>query len=125
LKQELARQRDRLRKKGIRHGDWPKVDSLVDRARSQVTRGELNAAEKTLRTLDRELDRWVIGRAFVERKLRRLQKALARSKLEAKFSSQNRQILNHVVNNRFEEANAVMNHVLNRLGKPGRRKKEK
>jgi len=123
LKQELTRQRQRLKDKGVRNGDVRPIDRLLARARRQIRRNDRRGAEKTLHNLDVSVDSLQIDKKFVERKLLRLQKALARAKREPEFSKDTEKILNHAINNRFAEANAGINGVFNRLRRKKRPKK--
>lgn len=123
LNQELARQRQRLKEKGVRSGDVRQVDRLLARVKKQIRRNDRTGAEKSLHDLDVSVDALQIDRQFVERKLLRLQKALARSKREPEFSRDNEKILNHAINNRFAEANAAINHVFERLRRKKRSKR--
>jgi serine/threonine protein kinase len=123
LNQELSRQRQRLKDKGVRTGDVRQVDRLLARVRKQIRRNDRRGAEKSLRDLDVSVDSLQIDRKFVERKLLRLQKALARAKRESEFSKDTEKILNHAINNRFAEANTGINGVFDRLRRKKSRKK--
>ena len=123
LNQELSRQRQRLKDKGVRTGDVRQIDRLLARARKQIRRNDRRGAEKSLHDLDVSVDGLQIDRRFVERKLLRLQKALARAKREPEFSKDTEKILNHAINNRFAEANAGINGVFDRLRRKKRTKK--
>lgn len=123
LNQELGRQRQRLKTKGVRIGDVRQIDRLLARVRKQIRRNDRRGAEKNLHDLDVSVDSLRIDRKFVEAKLLRLQKALARAKREAEFTKDTEKILNHAINNRFAEANAAINGVFDSLRKSKRRKK--
>jgi serine/threonine protein kinase len=123
LTQELIRQRQRLKEKGVRTGDVRQVDRLLARVKALIRHNHRAGAEKTLHDLDVSVDGLQIDRKFVERKLLRLQKALARAKREPEFSKDTEKILNHAINNRLEEANAAINGVFDRLSSKKRPKK--
>jgi serine/threonine protein kinase len=123
LNQELSRQRQRLKDKGVRTGDVRQVDRLLARVRKQIRRNDRRGAEKSLHDLDVSVDSLQIDKKFVERKLLRLQKALARAKREPEFAKDTEKILNHAINNRFAEANAGINGVFDRLRRKKRSKK--
>ncbi len=123
MKQELSRQRQRLKEKGVRTGDVRRIDRLLARVKRQIRRNDRTGAEKTMHDLDVSVDSLLIDRKFVERKLLRLQKALARAKREPEFSQDTEKILNHAINNRFEDANATINQVFDRLRRKKRKKK--
>jgi len=123
LNQELSRQRQRLKDKGVRSGDVRQVDRLLARVRKQIRRNDRTGAEKSLHELDVSVDSLQIDKKFVERKLLRLQKALARAKRESEFAKDTEKILSHAINNRFGEANAGINGVFDRLRRKKRPKK--
>jgi len=116
LKAELKRQRGRLRVRGIRSNDSIEVDRLLDQARRALGKRQAEEVEQALRELDRTLDALVIDRAFVERKIKRLQRALARAGKEQEFETRRREILGHAINNRYSEANAAINRAFDALG---------
>lgn len=120
LRTELGRQKKRIRTKGIRKGDIAAVDKLLLRVQRAVGKGDRETASGRLRELDVTLDGLEIDRGFIERKIRRLQRRLARDGLESRFSRQNREILNHAVHNRFQQANTALNAVFDRLEKRGK-----
>ena len=93
LNQELARQRQRLKEKGVRTGDVRQIDRLLARVKKQIRRNDRTGAEKSLHGLDVSVDGLQIDRKFIERKLLRLQKALARAKREPEFSKDTEKIL--------------------------------
>jgi serine/threonine protein kinase len=123
LNQELTRQRQRLKDKGVRTGDVRQIDRLLARVKKQIRRNDRRGAEKNLHDLDVSVDSLQIDKKFVERKLLRLQKALARAKREQEFAKDTERILNHAINNRFTEANAGINGVFDRLRRKKRSKK--
>ena len=123
LNQELARQRQRLKEKGVRTGDVRQIDRLLARVKKQIRRNDRAGAKRGLHHLDVSVDGLQIDRKFIERKLLRLQKALARAKREPEFSKDTEKILNHAINNRFTEANTVINRVFDRLRRNRSRKK--
>jgi hypothetical protein len=115
LQRELQRQDGRLRERGLRRHDSSEVDGLRDRAVRALQQRDRDSARAALVQLDRAVDRLAIDRAFVERKVLRLQRVLAQQGREAEFEAQRREILEHAVRNRFVEANAVLNRVLDAL----------
>jgi serine/threonine protein kinase len=123
LNQELSRQRQRLKDKGVRYGDVRPIDRLLARVKRQIRRNDRPGAEKSLHDLDVSVDSLQIDRKFVERKLLRLQKALARAKRESEFAKDTEKILNHAINNRFAEANTGINQVFDRLRRKKRPKR--
>jgi hypothetical protein len=115
LGDELKRQRARLARRGIRARDFPSVDSLVAKAGRQIKNEKPEQAGQTLLALDQAVDRLVIDRAFIERKMQRLQRLLEKKKKKDEFKDTTRKILNHVLNGRYPDANRIINRAFDQL----------
>lgn len=115
MQQELKRQRQRLSSRGVRINDVPEIDRLCALAANQITGKQPEEAKKTLKNLDQTIDGLAINRAFIERKMLRLQKALERANLQTRFSGETRTILNHALNSRYTEANTSINRVFDQI----------
>ncbi len=117
LETRLRRLRQKTIKLGIRKGDLPQLDVSFKSIRQSIAAKKNIRADQKLAELDARLGQVNIGRAFVETKIKRLQKALSRAGLETQYSDQNRKILSHAINNRFAEANRVINSVFDQIRK--------
>jgi len=115
LRQQLVQQRRRLKEKGIMIGDAPQVDEMFREINQRLQQQDVGRAEGLTQELQSAVDGITIDRAFIERKLNRLQFALDKSQKTEAFSQQTSAILNLVINNRFEEANAAVNHILKQV----------
>ncbi len=68
----VRRVRTAMRKKGILAGDSPAVDAALAQARAQLKKGDVAAATRAANNAEQALTAVQIDRAFLDRKLRRL-----------------------------------------------------
>jgi hypothetical protein len=116
-RRQLRAALDRARTRGLLPGDDAAVDRLVAEARAASGRGQ--DARLVLRQLDGRVDTFRIDRVFANRKLTRLEAAIARARLDGpqrtRISADAQRILKLVLADRLVEASQLISAVGQRL----------
>lgn len=116
LQRELSSQRARFHERGLRPGDVPALDTLVQRVERALQARQAEQARLQLQQLTTAIDGAAIDRGLVERKMVRLQRALERAGRAGEYDAQRRRVLELALENRFVEANTALNRMLDQLG---------
>jgi hypothetical protein len=116
-RQTLRSLRNQLKTRGIRRGDARGVYRLLDRAERELRRKQARRVAQTMSALERSIDGVVIDQNFIEAKLDRLNRALIRSGMQARYKNPVREILDYTLRSRFEEANRTINRVFDQLAR--------
>ncbi|MBN2360436.1 MAG: serine/threonine protein kinase [Deltaproteobacteria bacterium] len=115
LQRELTALLARFRERGLRPGDAPQVDTLFLQVERSLRGRQAEPARLQLEQLATAIAAAVIDRALVERKMVRLQRILERAGRIEEFDDQRRRVLELALENRYEEANAALNRILDQL----------
>jgi hypothetical protein len=115
LDKQFVTQLRRMRRRGIRTGDDLRIDSLLHSVKKRLAAKDPDGTRAELAQLEQAVDKLVVNRAFVERKMRRLVRLIEKKGKKYEYSSATQEILDHVLNSRYHQANQAMNRILDQL----------